>query len=657
MVLFFSCENVPENVKNALKMAGKNKKELQKIITHYKKTGNKNKLKAAYFLIGNMEDKYSVTGGNLNEYFKLLKKVGALKDKGIKRDSLDLIMKLKYDSLVSKIGGINYDNLKIESDLQTINSSFLIKNIDLAFEAWSKPWAKHICFDDFCEFILPYRIKNEPLSNWREHFYKELISVQNLVNNKSDPKELIEIISNSLYKKWNHFYNYSSYSFYPDLIEMEKCNGGLCDHRYYLFVGMCRSIGLPVSIESTPQWTTASGGHAWNVFIDTNGRIRPFNGAEDNFRFYEKNLIPMGDGSLVCTKVYRETFAVQKESLPFIASSNDQIPPFFKNKYLIDVTSNYDFPKVNRKLKFSDRSLNNKIVYLNSFDYGFTRKIVAWAKIKNNEAIFNDIGIPAFYTPILFVDGQPKQVYKPLLLTVDEKYQQEYNPDSHKTGTVKLFRKFYMSGDFISFAQGMVGAKFQGSNKPDFSDAVDLYTINKKAKGYEEVMIDIFHKFRFIRYFPLDSSPVRIAELEFWGMKNNSRETKLEGKIIGQAGHVDRENNAIFKNAFDDNIRTNFNAKAGSWVGIDLGENNRARITRIWFLPRNNYNEIEKNHNYELFYLADDWISLGQKKANSHYLIYHNVPKNAMLLLRDLTEGRQERIFMYDQDKKEQYWW
>ena len=61
---------------------------------------------------------------------------------------------------------------------------------------------------------------------------------------------------------------------------------------------------------------------------------------------------------------------------------------------------------------------------------------------------------------------------------------------------------------------------------------------------------------------------------------------------------------------------------------------------------------------YELFYYSADWVSIGKKVAtNNHPLIYENVPKNAMLLLRDLTGGIQERIFRYDFDKQIQYFW
>ncbi|MGL5918940.1 MAG: hypothetical protein ACRCZQ_00320, partial [Bacteroidales bacterium] len=49
------------------------------------------------------------------------------------------------------------------------------------------------------------------------------------------------------------------------------------------------------------------------------------------------------------------------------------------------------------------------------------------------------------------------------------------------------------------------------------------------------------------------------------------------------------------------------------------------------------------NNRYELFYWNNNkWSSLGQTIADSDSLIYENLPKGALLLLRNLTKGREE---------------
>lgn len=653
----FSC--MPSDVRKVLKKAGSNKDELSKVIEYYKKDHDVRKLQAAYFLIENMEDKYSVINPKTDKYYDLIKQVNRLKNISIGRDSLDKILKYKIDSMERIMGGLDPVNAEYITDVTNITAEYIIKNIDLAFRVWEMPWASHVSFDDFCEFILPYRVNNEPLSNWRELFYNELKAFRDSIKVKSDPKELTTRISYYLYEKWTHYDNFRSNGFFTDLVNMAKCSGGTCDQRYVLFAAMCRSIGLPVTIESTPQWTNYTGGHAWNVVLDKDGKTRPFNGGEDNMKFYEKNVIPMGEGTSLCTKVYRQTFASQKNNFHKKSEANS-IPDFFRSSsHLLDVTENYDIPKKKFVLDLKGRGLNSETVYLACYNYGYDINYVACAKVKNSKADFGYIGLPALYLPMIIKNGESRLVHKPFVGTMDEQYQHFYNPDTTIKANVRLYRKFNFSGEFLSFAQGMIGSVFQGANNPDFSDAEHLDTIKIRARAYEEMTITNSGKYRYLRYLANDSLHVRIAEIEFWGMNNqHESECLLKGKVIGKAKNgIDIENNAVFANAFDGSIRTNFNAKAGSFVGIDLGQGNAAQITKIWYLPRNNFNEIEHGHFYELFYLTDKWISLGQQVADKHYLIYKNVPVDAFLLLKDLTDGRQERIFTYNIQNNEQVWW
>jgi hypothetical protein len=86
-------------------------------------------------------------------------------------------------------------------------------------------------------------------------------------------------------------------------------------------------------------------------------------------------------------------------------------------------------------------------------------------------------------------------------------------------------------------------------------------------------------------------------------------EHKLSGKTISFI-----KSDTIIKDccpdyALDGNIRTNFNAPAGSWIGLDLGK--PQQITQVKFLPRNNFNVIEPDNTYKLFYYDKGWHSLG----------------------------------------------
>lgn len=71
--------------------------------------------------------------------------------------------------------------------------------------------------------------------------------------------------------------------------------------------------------------------------------------------------------------------------------------------------------------------------------------------------------------------------------------------------------------------------------------------------------------------------------------------------------------------------------------------------------PEDKTNLIEPGLPYELFYWDSKWTSIEKKTARGPVLQFKKVPANAVLLLRCLNKGKQERIFSYEQQK--QVWW
>ena len=63
-------------------------------------------------------------------------------------------------------------------------------------------------------------------------------------------------------------------------------------------------------------------------------------------------------------------------------------------------------------------------------------------------------------------------------------------------------------------------------------------------------------------------------------------------------------------------------------------------------------NNVRIGDTYELFYWDMDWVSLGKQIADDFSLTFHHVPQNALLLLRNLTRGTDERIFLYKDAKQ-----
>lgn len=77
---------------------------------------------------------------------------------------------------------------------------------------------------------------------------------------------------------------------------------------------------------------------------------------------------------------------------------------------------------------------------------------------------------------------------------------------------------------------------------------------------------------------------------------------------------------------------------------------NRCRLHSVVYVPRNDDNYVRAGDTYELFYQdgIKGWVSLGKRTATSVWLKYDNVPENALLWLRNLTRGKEERAFYYE---------
>lgn len=156
------------------------------------------KLEAARFLIRNMPHWYAYEGWQLDSVRQML-----------------ALRKLDKES-IKKWKQVSFYSLPKVYDAQVITSNYLIENIDLAFKVWKKyPWNRSLDFDDFCEFILPYRIDNEPLSSWRKLYYEhytpildslyhgeDVVYACRMVCGGIEETESCIILQNLLYHTW-----------------------------------------------------------------------------------------------------------------------------------------------------------------------------------------------------------------------------------------------------------------------------------------------------------------------------------------------------------------------------------------------------------------------------------------------------------------------
>lgn len=158
--------------------------------------------------------------------------------------------------------------------------------------------------------------------------------------------------------------------------------------------------------------------------------------------------------------------------------------------------------------------------------------------------------------------------------------------------------------------------------------------------------------FRYIRYLSPRGAFVNMAEVGFYAPSGE----KLVGEIIGTEGSYGNSGDDKYK-LFDGDPLTYFNAPQESRCWGGMAFDRPQTLGSVMFLPRNDDNFIQADELYELFYCRDGrFVSLGRRIGDrTHVLHYDNVPGNALLLLRNHTKGKEERIFTYEND--EQVWW
>lgn len=424
LVVFFTISCFAQNF-NVQKTASV---ESNKVLEYFKNSGNTEQYQAALFLVNNLNNHFSETNKWLNKTgnevpFEVTKYADIEEAaKGFK--------KLK-DSIVLTPKKI------ITKDIDVIQALGLIKNIELAFQAWKQnPWSSSYDFKTFCEYILPYRSLTEPIEDWRSDYqtiYQK--SIVDLVD-KSDPVEVCsKIITNT-----KHF-DFVTNRFDPKSLlgpkELLFWRQGNCPDLANVALFASRALGVAATFDFTPHYAASSNRHFWNTVIDNKGAHIPFNGNQDLPYIYNPNNKRMA-------KVFRVTFSEQKQSLASLLPENQIPAEFLKSKTILDVTPEYvAVSNVNYTFDFTS---NSKIGFLNVFNRG-SWNIIDWAKITNKKTTFNNIGRNIVYLPSVFESGKMIFGKHPILLDT-KGIQTVLKPDPLHTFKANLSRSNETKNEF-----------------------------------------------------------------------------------------------------------------------------------------------------------------------------------------------------------------
>jgi hypothetical protein len=515
------------------------------------------------------------------------------------------------------------------NDSDIITESFLFDHINKSVQAWRSPWCKHLSFEEFKLYLLPYRIGREPFEDVDNSVQKYFPWIIHLNKDTLTTLEACALINDSLIKKVDFF---SDLDKIPRLgvSQILELGGGNCVDLTNLTTLLMRYAGLPVASVYNRE------GHYANVLLNEDGKLIHFQGGESKVKI--KNDVGSGTKS----KIFLKTYHANKNIIGLLNRDKiNNIPHQFYDLYGKDISS--------RLISCTDIEVecqevnDNDIYYLCSNNQLNGNKWipVSWIESVSNHVRFNDIGVDNVYVVMQKQNGERKYVSSPFYLKTDSTMR-FFNVDSTNFVTLTARRKCKMRFPGTMYSNQLDQCSVHASNNEDFKKFDSLYTINNKSTFFENYSFNNERNYHFYRiYSPKEE--INIAELRFCDEQGNNVGTPMSS--LGT-------NN--LSNAFDNDISTYAHGKGKySWIGI---KSERALcLNRFKILFRNNLNVIENGVYYKLYMWNNyNWQYIGEELGKNESVVFEHIPDNALYQLRS-TEGGVENMAFWIEDRLQKW--
>ena len=612
------------------------KSKYDDVIAHYSRTpGDSMKLKAAKFIIRNIHGHFSPEGNGMEEF---INSIYAADHPQSQKALATAWNKAKGSARTSLV-----------ADSSLMDSQWLTEEIDQAFESWqAAPWANEITFDNFCRHILPYRVKDERIcKGWRQQLRK---AYSHAIANKKSMIEAFEAITDTIMKTIRQSNPYCPYSL--DALTTNYVKKADCDQRCILHVAVLRALGIPAAIDAVPMWANYSqNGHSWVALVKSDGATYTIYDGEkeakqfnkiDASRFSARYKITREDSCPYDVLYEKKAAKIYRLGFEHTNTPTQSTPSILNDSFISDVSAQYGLGGT------LTVECNDTIpVYLCVFRSGKNWTPIAQTQPNNGLATFKNIGCNTVYLPMC-IKGKKWTALSAPILVKDNGTSHTYTPATNTTESITINRKYPLCSYMTDLWGYMRGGVFEGANEADFSDADTIGAITRMPHGKTTIHISKEKKYRYLRYKTSPRSRMPLAELHFYTKDANGKDIELNGTPIWH----DVDSTGIM-HLTDWNPETTIHAKTTKyWIGTDLGAKSRKRISKIMFMPSSDGNNVEAGDLYELYYFGRQWHLLGRRMASSGTLTFDNVPQNAILLLKDKTKGKEERIFEYKDGKQ-----
>lgn len=632
IMLLSSCVN---KLNYTLESAAENREELQKVIDHYKAGQNKIKQKSSQFLIENMLTHHTRKSEAVDSFtYKMLTHV----------DSLTTPLLREWWKEYKEMD-IPYTNL----DVRHITAEFLIDNIDKAVHTWEyAPWKKEVSEDLFLNHVLPYRFHDETLSpiGWRDSLYDKY---QHVVDTITDLKRAYTALYRAATTEVR-VRHIGDMSYLLNPIDIGRIKRGRCLQQCIYVASVMRAFGIPAVIDGVSLWANYSTtGHSWVALVTQDGtytvgvadtiarKYNPINSSYFSIKYPVEPDYPISlDFKKSVAKVNRTTYAINKPEYSD-PNAEKETTRLFSSYNSIDVSAEYGF--TNHYKISVPREV--ACAYLCVFGTGSDWTPIDFAMPESGICTFNNIADSVVYLPMAYIGKELSPLDTPFHIINGEIVH--IVPNEQNKESITLYRKYPFARSILRPWQETSGASILASNNKNFSYADTLFTIVQTPIFKNIVRPKTVKSYRYVKYASHPKRRGSITELRIY-----SQDSLLTGTPFVSGGKC-------LENCFDGNTFTDMTElQPGYCVGLDLEK--PVPVDSVIFYLRNDGNYIDIGDNYELlYYNRNKWESLGHQKAKTEWLTFSNVPQNALLLLKNHSKGKEERIFTYKNGQ--QVWW
>ena len=636
---------------------------------------NSTKYNAAVFLLENM--KYHYSKGRIIEvpenverwrymtdsiYWNLIKNTSNLIDnypwKALRE--IQTVNRKRVDSIeISKIH--TDDNYYLDSE--HISSRFLISHINHAFKVWKESkFAQHLTFDEFKEYILPYRsIKGEGYHCSGDHYY----SIFAKYLSKDSVPSLRGVVNhyNLTISAWRGLNgNFSErgikgeYALYAH--GLHDCIGNAnygCN--------VLRAFGVPTVVEYNICYDRWAGRHFMCAIYDTTGTWMTFT---PEFDLPSNPNWETGAGKNTLN-AYRQLYGAQKDTPFFLKSKEEFVPDMLNDPCIKDVTS-YLKKVVPINLPFNKKT-TSRLAYLATFHKENEGTFpVTWGIIDSVSSMvhFKNVIPYKMYFPIYYDNGNMEAFGEPFYVTLDSINVSicpltENTPQKDSLITLTLNRKFASKPNMINVAERLIGGRFEGANKHDFSDAELLHEIKEAPEPYFiQYLFTNYKAYRYYRFIAPEKHPnANISELEWitykhYNYSNTMKATRPHITAPSCKDILNKESKYVklldvkswdditWKAEYDGNMQT----APSPYRTIHFMLTSPQSVIGVRFSPLNADNGITAGDEFELYYWDNGWQYGGSSRADYEYISFENIPINKLYWLVNTTRGREELPFI-----------